>query len=104
MKPSMRLLNTCRVTLFTRPNCSLCDDAKVVLSKVWDVRPFDYQEINVMAPGQEEWKNVYEFDTPVVHVDKAFRCQTTTFSLKTMHKIMPDQIHQLMDKVEKGGS
>jgi glutaredoxin len=63
---SSRLLNTCRVTLFTRPNCSLCDDAKVALSKVWDKRPFDYEEINVMAPGKESWKNNYEFDTPVV--------------------------------------
>ena len=65
-RPSSRLLNACRLTLFVRPNCSLCDDAKAALSNVWDQRPFDYKEVNVMAPGQDSWKNVYEFDTPVV--------------------------------------
>lgn len=29
-------------------------------------RPLRYQEINVMEAGQEKWKKVYEFDTPVV--------------------------------------
>jgi hypothetical protein len=55
-----------RHTLFIRQNCSLCTDAKEVMSKVWDRRPFEYTEIDVMAPGQTKWKNLYEFDTPVV--------------------------------------
>jgi hypothetical protein len=55
-----------RMTLFIRQNCSLCTDAKDVMSKVWDRRPFEYTEIDVMAPGQTKWKNLYEFDTPVV--------------------------------------
>lgn len=56
----------CRITLFTRANCGLCDNAKQVLSNVWDRRPFEYDEIDVMRPDQEKWKNLYEFDTPVV--------------------------------------
>ena len=55
-----------RHTLFIRQNCSLCTDAKEVMSKVWDRRPFEYTEIDVMAPGQTKWKNLYEFYTPVV--------------------------------------
>jgi hypothetical protein len=55
-----------RMTLFIRQNCSLCTDAKDVMSKVWDRRPFEYTEIDVMAPNQTKWKNLYEFDTPVV--------------------------------------
>jgi hypothetical protein len=31
-------------------------------------RNFEYKEINVMEPGQEKWKGVYEFDTPVVNM------------------------------------
>lgn len=57
---------TCRITLFTRANCSLCSDAKQVLSGVWDRRPFEYDEIDVMTQNQEKWKALYEFDTPVV--------------------------------------
>lgn len=60
-----RLLD-CRITLFTRVNCSLCDAAKSVVGNVRERRPFTYHEIDVMQPGQEKWKSVYEFDTPVV--------------------------------------
>ena len=57
---------TIRTTLFTRPNCSLCTEAKEVMAKVWDRRPYEFTEINVMEPKQEKWKALYEFDTPVV--------------------------------------
>lgn len=69
MRRSFSLLQLShRITLFTRANCGLCDNAKMVLSKVWDKRPFDYKEVDVMAAGQKEWKDVYEFDTPVVRI------------------------------------
>jgi hypothetical protein len=38
------------------------------MSKVWDRRPFEYTEIDVMATHQTKWKNLYEFDTPVVRL------------------------------------
>ena len=56
-----------RVTLFTRENCSLCVTAKAVLHNLKEKRDFDYQEVNVMASNQRRWKQLYEFDTPVVH-------------------------------------
>jgi hypothetical protein len=43
----------------------LCDTAKAVVQKVKAKRDLEYHEINVMEPGQEKWKAVYEFDTPV---------------------------------------
>lgn len=55
-----------RVTLFTRPNCSLCTTAKGVLEDVKRQKDFDYHELDVMLPQNIQWKNVYEFDTPVV--------------------------------------
>jgi glutaredoxin len=67
MKPSLYLLqHTARLTLFTRANCSLCETAKAVISTVEKRRDFQYVEIDVMAPGQKQWKDLYEFDTPVV--------------------------------------
>lgn len=56
------------VTLFTRPNCSLCENAKTVISSVSQSRSFEYTEVNVMCVGQESWKRLYEFDTPVVRI------------------------------------
>lgn len=67
MRQTAQLLqHTARLTLFTRPNCSLCDSAKAVLQIVAKKRSFDYNEIDIMLPGQNEYKDLYEFDTPVV--------------------------------------
>lgn len=70
----------CRLTLFTRANCGLCDNAKKVLSDVWDRRPFEYDEVDVMAPGQQKWKDVYEFDTPVVSIFSDLSYQETQWA------------------------
>lgn len=111
----------CRLTLFTRANCGLCDNAKKVLSNVWDRRPFEYDEIDVMSPAHDKWKNVYEFDTPVVsldfhisnrfsiaenptkvHVDKTKEnnsdFSTTTQARKLMHRFKEAEIEKLMDE------
>jgi Glutaredoxin-like domain (DUF836) len=65
MRLTTRLLHACRITFFTRSNCSLCDNAKLVLSKVWDKQPFDYVEVPVMEAAHKKWQ-IYQFDTPVV--------------------------------------
>ncbi|KAF2002928.1 hypothetical protein P154DRAFT_593424 [Amniculicola lignicola CBS 123094] len=91
----------CRITLFTRVNCSLCDTAKSTISKVQKNRPFAYHEVNVMDKGQEQWKAVYEFDTPVIHVDQASASETTIDALKLMHRFTGEDVMQLMDEAEK---
>lgn len=65
LRVTSRLLD-CRITFFTRSPCGLCDAAKAVVQNVKTKRPLEYREVNVMEPGQEKWKDVYEFDTPVV--------------------------------------
>ncbi|KAF2447852.1 glutaredoxin 2 [Karstenula rhodostoma CBS 690.94] len=96
-RASSRLLQS-RITFFTRSPCSLCDTAKSVVQNVRKERNFDYEEINVMEPGQEKWKNVYEFDTPVIHVDN--NTQTSTSSVKLMHRFDETQVKKLLDEVE----
>lgn len=61
-----RLLQACRITLFSRDDCGLCTQAKGVLSDVWDKRPFQYTEVNLAKPEFKHWKNLYDFDIPVV--------------------------------------
>ena len=58
----------CRLTLFTRDNCGLCDNAKGILRTVWDKRPFEFDVVDVMHGNNSKWKEVYEFDTPVVSI------------------------------------
>ena len=67
MRPTTALLqHSARVTLFTRSNCSLCDTAKSTINQLAARRSFDLAQIDVMAPDQALWKDLYEFDTPVV--------------------------------------
>jgi hypothetical protein len=82
MKPTVPLLQRAlRITLFTRPNCSLCDNARVVLSRVWGKRPFEYEEIDVMKPEGRVWKDLYEFDTPVVRLPLRMSFRPCLFDL-----------------------
>ena len=67
MRPSNNLMqHTARITLFTRANCSLCDTAKSTISKLAAKRSFGVEQIDVMASDQKQWREMYEFDTPVV--------------------------------------
>ncbi|TID21794.1 putative glutaredoxin domain-containing protein [Venturia nashicola] len=102
MRPSSRFLHACRITFFTRSNCSLCHNAKLVLSKVWDQRPFDYVEVAVMEAQHQKWQ-MYQFDTPVIHVDKTVPAmhETTAAARKLMHRFNEEQVLQLMHEVEK---
>ncbi|KAH6678369.1 hypothetical protein B0J14DRAFT_320828 [Halenospora varia] len=105
MHPSSRLLqHACRITLFTRQNCSLCINAKQTLSTVWDKRPFVYKEIDVMEPEFKGWKDLYEFDTPVIHVNRTElgeeRPELSSKALKLMHRFSAEQIQEKMDAAE----
>ena len=67
MRATVRLLqHTAQVTLFSRANCSLCDNAKSVIMAVERTRTFQFDQVDVMAKGQEGWKELYEYDVPVV--------------------------------------
>ncbi|TFK54691.1 DUF836-domain-containing protein [Heliocybe sulcata] len=58
-----------RLTLFSGPNCSLCDIAKAELSKVRATRPFQLDIINIQDPGQEKWKKKYVYWIPALHLE-----------------------------------
>jgi hypothetical protein len=89
-----------------------------VVRNVEAKRPLVYHEINVMETSQEKWKSLYEFDTPVVsgqlmflldeylsvkqiHIDKADAPETTSSSLKLMHRFKEEDVLKLMDTAEQ---
>ncbi|KAF8447646.1 hypothetical protein L210DRAFT_3391113, partial [Boletus edulis BED1] len=45
-----------RLTLFSGPQCSLCEIAKAELAKVKKQREFDLEVINIQDNGREKWK------------------------------------------------
>ncbi|KAF8647488.1 hypothetical protein AX16_006693 [Volvariella volvacea WC 439] len=64
-----RITRIPRLTLFSGPNCSLCDVAKAELAKVKQTRPFKLETINIQDPGQEKWKRKYVYWIPALHLE-----------------------------------
>jgi hypothetical protein len=79
MRATSRLLQSCRITLFTRQGCGLCTQARSVLSDVWDKRPFAFKEVDIMKPESKGWRDLYDFDVPVVSLPA--KLQPTTAGL-----------------------
>ena len=66
MRATARLYEAVRITLFTRPNCGLCDSAKTVLASLGERQPFSYREVDIGKPDAKGWRDLYDFDVPVV--------------------------------------
>ncbi|KAH7326542.1 glutaredoxin domain-containing protein [Stachybotrys elegans] len=105
MFPTRSLLHACRITLFSRSNCGLCTQAKGVLSDVWDKRPFDFKEIDLAEPASKSWKDLYDFDIPVIHISKTDAAEEDVSvagkAVKLMHRFTPEQVEAKMDQVSK---
>ncbi|KAF9434493.1 hypothetical protein BGZ76_007914 [Entomortierella beljakovae] len=57
-----------RLTMFTKANCGLCTTAKEALVRVQAKVPFQFDQIDIYAPGQEASQK-YMFDVPVVELN-----------------------------------
>jgi len=58
-----------RLTLFTCPNCSLCETAKAELAKVRQTRTFNLDIVNIQDADQESWKKKYVYWIPALHLE-----------------------------------
>ena len=58
-----------RVTFFTKPDCTLCKSALYVIERVRTRVPFALERIDISAPGNQRWFDLYKHDIPVVHVN-----------------------------------
>jgi glutaredoxin len=86
MFATRQFFQACRITLFTRETCGLCAQAKGVLSNVWDQRPFVYKEIDVDKTEVKTWKELYDYDVPVVFSPSSF----LHFFLHDAHEMQKD--------------
>ncbi|KAK3336053.1 hypothetical protein B0T19DRAFT_26910 [Cercophora scortea] len=100
-----RLLQSCRITLFTRENCGLCSQARSVLSDVWDKQPFAFKEIDIIKPESKGWRDLYEFDVPVIHISKSQQPEEdpnlSSLAVKLMHRFTVEDVEAKMAAVEK---
>jgi glutaredoxin len=56
-----------KVTLYSKPDCPLCDDAREALGRVRERRPFDLVEVDISTDSQLE--AAYRERIPVVALD-----------------------------------
>lgn len=73
-----------------------------VLKDIQSRRPFEYQEVDIKAPEMEKWKTLYEFDIPVVHVEKHDGGETSAGARKLKHRMEVKEVEGVMDEVESG--
>ncbi|KKK17057.1 hypothetical protein P175DRAFT_0491082 [Aspergillus ochraceoroseus IBT 24754] len=105
MLPTARLFQAARVTLFTRAGCGLCDTAKYNVTQVRKRRPFNYAEVDIMVPNNKEWKDVYEFDVPVLHVQFAKNAAGELSDPKKLfHRFTEQEVESLVGDAEKAQS
>ena len=106
MRPSRALsMYSAKLTLFTRANCSLCDVAKSKIAEIQKKRTVEYSEVDVMAAGQKQWRKMYEFDTPVLHVERVFHTYSkpnvVSDTRKLWHRFSTEEIEKLVDEAQQ---
>ncbi|MCY4724832.1 glutaredoxin family protein [Nocardioides sp. STR2] len=60
-------MSTPRITLYTRPGCHLCDDARVVVQAVCADLGESFEEVDITA--DDELEDRFGEDVPVTFVD-----------------------------------
>ncbi|CAG8485399.1 2868_t:CDS:2 [Paraglomus brasilianum] len=88
--PSRRIL----LTLFTSKNCSLCEEAKIVLERVRHKIPFELEQKDIRAPGNEKWFEEYKYDIPVLHLNGSFLLE---------HRINEETLEKTLTKFNSDG-
>ncbi len=82
--------------LYTKQNCMLCEEAKSVLNRALKRagnRNFDYEEVDIEAPGNGRIWDKYRYDVPVVDFER-LGYQKVTF----MHRLDENEIVEELDE------
>ncbi|KAK9372209.1 glutaredoxin-like protein [Lipomyces chichibuensis] len=83
------------MTIFSRPQCGLCDEAKESIAKAIKHLPqFRYSEIDILKSENQEWFDKYAYEVPVIH----FQTAENEVVKKIMHKIHEQDVIDLVQK------
>ncbi|KAI9593137.1 thioredoxin-like protein [Syncephalis fuscata] len=75
-----------RLTLYTSRTCQLCVEAKESLDRVQKKIPFELEQVDIYAEGNEAHQ-IYMFDIPVVHLNGKHLVQHRIDETKLMHQL-----------------
>lgn len=81
------------VRLFTKDGCTLCDQAKAVLSEAVSERPHTLESVDITDPEHTEWLDKYKYDIPVLHLNGMYWAK---------HRITLEESLEALAAVESG--
>lgn len=93
------LKNKVHLTLFGKEGCSLCDQAKTVLSQVLESKSsinkkFELKYVDITDPLNKLWWEKYCFDVPVLHFDRFEQPRP----VKMMHRLETNAVIKEIEK------
>lgn len=76
------------------------------MDEVLKKRTVEYHEVDIIAEGQQKWRNMYEFDVPVLHVERTLHTYAkpniVTQAQKLFHRFTVEDVEKLIDEAEQG--
>ncbi|XP_078314443.1 glutaredoxin-like protein C5orf63 homolog [Crassostrea virginica] len=75
------------LTLFTKDDCTLCDEALKVLSPYSN--QFELEKVDITLPENKEWYKKYRYDIPVFHLNGQYLMKHRA-DLKVFQRKMAD--------------
>ena len=81
------------VRLFTKPGCTLCDDARAVLEAARATRPHVLEAVDIGDAENKLWWDKYKYDIPVLHVGDAYW---------TKHRVTLDEVEAALAEAASG--
>jgi glutaredoxin len=87
---SMGIIMKAKVILYTRPGCSLCDEAKAAMRASAGEDEFTLEEVNI--DEDSSLRDQYGYDIPVIFINgvKAFK-----------HRIDPREFHRKIRRLSR---
>jgi len=79
-----------QVTIYSRPGCHLCDEAKAAIESAGCSDQFVLSEINIES--DEELLSKYKYDIPVITIDGV-----ESF----IHRVNPDEFRTRIKRIKK---
>lgn len=65
----------------------------------------EYSEVDIMASEHQKWREVYDFDVPVLHFDRGLKPDETTTiysaKKKLFHRFTTEEVRNAVDEVDK---
>ena len=87
----MTRMNTTTVTIYTRPGCHLCDEAKAAIEASGCAGEYSLVEVNI--DQDPELRDRYGYDIPVIFINgvKVFKHRVDPAEFKRKLKRLSDQ-------------